>query len=98
MLFYLENSILYPPSYHISLYHHRKEKVLKSDKGYAWTSTWSQCPKQNKPMESSETHTEKIWTDSVLASLLGAGYNNNSKTLGYPAGLLIEDSYQSSCC
>jgi len=49
-------------------------------------------------MESSETRTEKIWRDSVLASLLGAGYNNNSKTLGYPAGLLIEDSYQSSCC
>lgn len=44
-----------------------------------------------KPMESSEIRTE-IWTDSVLASLLGAGYNNNSKTLGYQAGLLIEDS------
>lgn len=48
-------------------------------------------------MESSEIHTEEIRTDS-LASLLGAGYNNNSKTLSYQAGLLIEDSYQSSCC
>lgn len=34
----------------------------------------------------------------TAAALLDATSNNNSKTLSYQTGLLMENSYQSSCC
>lgn len=48
-------------------------------------------------MENSETQLRK-YEILILVLLLGAGYNNNLKTLSYQVGLLMEDSYQSPCC